>query len=250
MEEEFTCVSLRCHLCAAFVTALALAATAAGAAASERRVIGHSVEGRPIVSVRSETDDPALKVLVVGSIHGNETAGMRIARRLIATGVPARVELTVVPTLNPDGVAAGTRGNAHGIDLNRNFPFDWRPLNGGEYSGPEPLSEPESRAAQRLILSERPDVTIWFHQPFGLVDRPSGNPFAAHRFAELIGLPLHRLAGRYPGSASRWQNHRFPGATAFVAELPRLVSGVLVRRGTAAVRTLAAELASPELAGQ
>jgi protein MpaA len=212
-------------------------------------VIGRSVEGRPIVSVRDGTDDPALKVLVIGAIHGNETAGMWIARRLIAAGAPADVELTVVPTLNPDGVAAGTRGNAHGVDLNRNFPFDWRPRTGDEYSGPGPLSEPESRAARRLILGERPDVTIWFHQPFGLIDRPDGNPFAARRFSALIGLPLVRLRGPYPGSASRWQNHRFPGASAFVAELPPAVSGALVRRGTASALTLAAELASPEVTG-
>lgn len=210
-------------------------------------MIGHSVEGRAIVSVRSGTDDPSLRVLVIGSIHGNETAGMRIARRLIATGAPPKVELTVVPTLNPDGVAAGSRGNAHGVDLNRNFPFRWRPLQGGEYSGPGPLSEPESRAAQRLVLNERPDVTIWFHQPFDLIDRPNGNPFAARRFSELIGLPLARLRGPYPGSVSRWQNHRFPGATAFVAELPQHVSNTLAARGATAVRTLAAELASPAI---
>ncbi|HWO47133.1 MAG TPA: M14 family zinc carboxypeptidase, partial [Solirubrobacterales bacterium] len=140
-----------------------------------------------------------------------------------------------------------SRGNAHGVDLNRNFPYRWRPLGGGEYSGPEPLSEPESRAAHRLILREKPDLTIWFHQPFGLVDKPEGNLFAARRFAQLIGLPLVRLRGPYPGSASRWQNHRFPDSTAFVVELPRSVNGTLVRRGTAAIRTLAAELASPAI---
>jgi hypothetical protein len=91
-------------------------------------------------------------------------------------------------------------------------------------------------------------VTIWFHQPFGLVDRPAGNPFAARRFSQLIGLPLARLRGPYPGSASRWQNHRFPQSTAFVVELPRYVSGALVKRGAAAVRSLASELASPAVA--
>jgi murein peptide amidase A len=216
-------------------------------ARSEEQVIGHSVQGRPIILFHDAAPEPALKVLVVGDIHGNEPAGMRIAQRLSAASPLRRVDLLVVPTFNPDGAAAGTRGNAHGVDLNRNFPYRWRPLTGGEYSGPGPLSEPETRAAHHLILREKPDLTIWFHQPFGLIDKPDGNPFAAHRFADLINLPLVRLPGPYPGSASRWQNHHFPQSTAFVAELPTRVSGALVRRGTAAVRTLAAELASPAI---
>jgi protein MpaA len=217
------------------------------ARADERDLIGRSVEGRPIVLLRDSAPDPALKVLVVGDIHGNEPAGMRITRRLIAAPPPTQTDLFVVPTVNPDGLAAGTRGNAHGVDLNRNFPYRWRPLGGGEYSGPDPLSEPETRTAYRLILRIHPDVTIWFHQPFGLIDKPEGNPFAAHRFAQLIGLPLVRLPGPYPGSASRTQNHESPRSTAFVAELPPQVSISLIRRGTAAVRTLASELASPRL---
>lgn len=210
-------------------------------------MIGHSVRGRAIVAVHSGDPNPAVKVLVVGVIHGNETAGMPIARRLIAAGAPHGAELWVVPTINPDGVAAGTRGNAHGVDLNRNFSYDWAPLTGGEYSGTGPLSEPESRATRRLILRIRPDVTIWFHQPFGIVDRPPGNPFIARRYSQLSGLPLVRLPGRYPGSASRWQNHTMPRSTAFVVELPSIVSGALSRRATAAVRSLATELGSPSI---
>ncbi len=210
-------------------------------------MIGHSVRGRPIVVFENGRPPARLKVLVVGAIHGDETAGMRIAHRLIAGGPPAQTKLLVVPTINPDGVAARTRGTAHGVDLNRNFPYRWRPLSGGEYSGPDPLSEPETRAAYRLILRADPDLTIWFHQPFGLIDRPNGNPFAARRFAQLIGLPLIRLPGPYPGSVSRWQNHTFPKSTAFVAELPQRASTSLIRRGTAAVRALVFELASPAL---
>ncbi|HEU4599347.1 MAG TPA: DUF2817 domain-containing protein, partial [Solirubrobacterales bacterium] len=223
-------------LAALAVASLPSAAGALPAAAAERSVIGHSVRGRPIVALASGPADAPLKVLVFGDIHGDETAGMRVVRRLLAATAPARTRLLVVPTINPDGVAAGTRGNAHGVDLNRNFPYRWQPLGGGEYSGPRPLSEPESRAAERLILGFRPDLTIWFHQPFGLVDRPVGNPFDARRYAELSGLPLVRLR-RYPGSATRWQGHRLPGSTAFVVELPALVSGGLVRRATSAVRT-------------
>ena len=216
----------------------------AGAAAGERTVIGHSVRGRPLVAVHSPGSGPvrggapdaALKVLVVGCFHGDEPAGMRVARRLIAGGAPSNTDLWVVPAINPDGVAAGTRGNAHGVDLNRNFSFDWAHLGGGEYSGPHALSEPESRAARRLILRVQPEVTIWFHQPFGIVDRSGGDAFVERRFSQLVGLPLVRLHGRYPGSATRWQNHAFPASAAFVVELPRVVSGALVGRATTAVR--------------
>jgi protein MpaA len=240
-------VPIRSRLRYLGVLALLACLFPAGVRADKRQVIGHSIEGRPILLFTDTAPEPALKVLVVGDIHGNEAAGMRIARRLVAAEAPARTELLVVPTVNPDGVAVGTRGNARGVDLNRNFPYRWRPLGGGEYSGTGPLSEPETRAAYGLILRRKPDVTIWFHQPFGLIDKPEGNPFAARRFAELIGLPLVRLRGRYPGSASRTQNHESPRSTAFVAELPDRVSGALVKRGTAAVRTLAAELASPAI---
>lgn len=230
------------------LTLAALLIAVSSASADQRSRIGNSVQGRPIVAFESGPLNAPLKVLVVGATHGDETAGMRIARRLIHAPSINRVRLFVIPTINPDGVADGTRGNAHGVDLNRNFPHRWRPLGGGEYSGPRPLSEPESRAAQRLILSETPDVTIWFHQPFGLIDKPEGNPFAARRFAELIGLPLVRLRGPYPGSASRWQNHHLPRTTAFVAELPDRTTGRLTVRGARAVRTLALEMAGLSLA--
>ncbi len=218
------------------------------AAAVERSILGRSVQGRPIAATL--VGDPAapLQVLVVGSVHGDEPAGTRVARRLLAAPAPRNAALQIVPTLNPDGLAAGSRGNAHGVDLNRNFPFDWRPLAGGEYSGPRALSEPESRAARRLIRATEPDITIWFHQPFGIVDRSSGGDHRLERrFAQLIGLPFVRLRGRYPGSASRWQNHAFPGSTAFVVELPRSVSDALVSRSARAVLQLAAEYGSPEV---
>ncbi len=234
------------------LTLIALAAclplvAARSAAADRRSVFGHSVEGRPIVEAIDRAPRARLRMLMIGCIHGNETAGMRVARRLIGAAAPARAELDVVPTLNPDGVAAGTRGNAHGVDLNRNFPFAWRPLGGGEYSGPHPLSEPESRAARGLIRRTDPAITIWFHQPFGLVDRSGGDVAIERRYAQLSGLPLIGLR-RYPGSASSWQNHAM-ASTAFVVELPAVVSGALIRRAARATLALAAEYAGGEVGG-
>ena len=200
-------------LAAAFVLA------APSPAAARRVHLGLSVDGRPIVA--EELGDPrsARKVLVVGCIHGNEPAGIAIAGALARGTAPAGVDLWIVPVLNPDGVAAGTRGNAHGVDLNRNFPWRWQPLGGIFYSGPRSISEPESRLAYRLILRLRPRVSIWFHQHEDVVDESGGSLAVERRFARDVGLPLARLT-REPGSVVTWENHRFPGTTAFVVELP------------------------------
>jgi murein peptide amidase A len=180
-------------------------------------LLGRSVDGRAITAV--EVGDPAAtRVLVVGCIHGNEPAGIAVAQRLERLS-PAGVDLWVVPDLNPDGRAADSRGNAHGVDLNRNFPYRWRPLGGVYESGPRPLSEPESRIAYRLILRIRPSVSIWFHQHRDLVWASGGKASVERRFARISGLPYHRLPA-LAGSAIDWQNHRLPATTAFAAELP------------------------------
>jgi protein MpaA len=155
---------------------------------------------------------------------------------------PKQALLWVIEDLNPDGVAAGTRQNANGVDLNRNFPWRWEHLGhrgDRQYSGPGPLSEPESRIARALILKLRPVVSIWFHQPLGLVDESGGDVRVERRYARLVGLPLQRLV-RYPGSAAGWQNHRLPGSTAFVVELPGRLSKKAARLYSGAVRQLLA----------
>ena len=200
---------------------LAVALLAAGLLAQPAAAapIGRSVQGRPLVAI--VRGDPAAKrrLRVVGCIHGNECAGIAAASALARLAPPPGVAVWIVPDLNPDGHARGTRGNANGVDLNRNFPWDWRRLGGIFDSGPRALSEPESRAAQGLILRVRPTVSIWFHQHLGLVDESGGSVAVERRFARLAGLPLQRLA-REPGSVSGWENHVLPGATAFVVELP------------------------------
>jgi murein peptide amidase A len=163
---------------------------------------------------------------------------MAVTRRLVTVGAPAGAEIVVVPALNPDGCAHGTRGNAHGVDLNRNFPSNWARI--GE-PGSRPLSEPESRYAVALIEQLRPQVTVWFHQPEAVVRAWGPSVGTARRFAALAHYPYRSIHWPY-GSASNWQNHRFPGTASFVVELPagRVPSarvGVWVR----ALRRLAVE---------
>ena len=180
------------------------------------------MDGRRIYAVELGDPDTPHRILAVGVIHGNETAGLAVTRELAGRRPPREALLWIVEDLNPDGVAAGTRQNADGVDLNRNFPYRWRPVGppgSMQYSGTKPLSEPEARIAHSLILRVRPRITVWFHQPLGLVDESGGSLAIERRFARQAGLPLRRLT-RYPGSAAGWQNHRLPSSTAFVVELP------------------------------
>jgi protein MpaA len=126
-------------------------------------------------------------VLVVGCIHGNEPAGIAIAHALERIS-PSDVDLWIAPDLNPDGVAAGTRQNAHGVDLNRNFPWSWRPMGGAYASGPHPLSEREARIAHALILRLHPHLTIWFHQHLDMVWASGGDRRIEKMFARVSGL--------------------------------------------------------------
>jgi protein MpaA len=185
-------------------------------------LLGRSVQGRPIRALVLGDPHAANAALVVGCIHGNEPAGIAVTARLRGWRPAAGSALWLVPDLNPDGVAAGTRQNAHGVDLNRNFPYGWRslgPPGSQQYAGRRPLSEPESRIAHALILRLRPRVAIWFHQPLGVTDRSGGNARVERRFARLSRLPLRQLT-RYPGSVTGWQDFGLRSGTAFVVELP------------------------------
>jgi murein peptide amidase A len=188
--------------------------------ASRRVVIGHSVRGRPIVARVLGPNAAPRKLLLVGCIHGNECAGVAILSALARRRAPPGVQLWLVPEMNPDGTAADTRQNADGVDLNRNFPYQWERVTGPTYnSGPRPASEPETRAAMALIRRIKPAVTIWYHQHMDLVDMAGGDRGVARRYAQLSGLAATCLAF-LPGTAPGWSNHLLPGTTAFVVELP------------------------------
>ena len=209
--------------------------TSAANAPVRRVVLGRSLEGRPIVAYEVGDRSAARRELVVGCVHGNERAGIAIARRLEHASPPG-LDLWVVPVLNPDGAAAGTRGNGRGVDLNRNFPWRWKRLGGSVYSGPRPLSEPESRIAYRLIRRLRPQVSIWFHQPLDVVDASGGSKALESRYASAVGFRVERLP-REPGSVVGWENHILRDSTAFVVELPdrRLSTAASARFAWAAV---------------
>src|SRR5205085_6160026 len=145
----------------------------------------------------------------------------------------------IIDMANPDGCRADTRGNARGVDLNRNFPNRWKALpRGTYYSGRAPLSEPESRALKAFIQRERPEITIFYHQHARLVDS-YGDATIAKRYARLVGLP-YKFFYAAPGSITRWQVHTYPKTTGMVVELPAgSLSPAAVKRHANAVLALA-----------
>jgi len=239
---------------------LALAAVAAGIAgqgaaadsrverASEQQVIGRSAEKRQITAV--QVGDPAgtRVALVVGVIHGDERGGLRVVRALKrrAADDPAAVmgtQLWVIDTVNPDGVRAHARKNAHGVDLNRNFPYRWRdhvPESSGYYPGPRPASEPETKAVMAFTRRIRPDLSIWYHQPWAAVLACQGRPQVAVEYAKLVGMATSCRGEGLRGTAISWETHVFPGSSAFVVEMPPGgISAASANRQAGAVLTVA-----------
>jgi protein MpaA len=189
------------------------------AAALATLVIGHSAQGREIRATRVGEEGAAVNVLVVGDVHGNEPAGEAIVAALRKEPVDG-VTFWLVRTANPDGRAAGTRRNARGVDLNRNFPWRWRGGARGTYfPGPKAGSEPETQALMRLVRRVRPQLAIYYHQHMGITVRARGaDPAVQREYARRTGLPLRSLPD-YRGTAIGWENHLIRDGSAFVVEL-------------------------------
>ncbi|MGZ3452068.1 MAG: M14 family metallopeptidase [Polyangiales bacterium] len=166
-------------------------------------VAGVSVEGRPILRHDFGSEGPV--VLLTALLHGIEVVGshalLGALERLLARGLP-KVRLVVLPVCNPDayvfnmarvsrGEIAWRRGNARGVDLNRNFPQigsgrSWHPFSGStrswspHYVGPAPLSEPESRTIVEVARAVKPRLALGFHSFGQLMLYPWAHTRAPH----------------------------------------------------------------------
>jgi protein MpaA len=194
----------------------------------ERRVIGTSIEGRPLEAYRMGAKGGAV-VVVIGVIHGDEDAGLLITDELLRMRAPSGVELWVVPTINPDGTAADQRGNANLVDLNRNFPYAWAPMGKPGYwqfSGSKRASEPETKAIVRFMREIKPELGIWYHQDLNMISPGTGFEGQVRaQYSRLTGIPLKRITGgTYTGVAATWQRNTFATGGAFVVELGESLS--------------------------
>ncbi len=174
----------------------------------ETITVGTSVRGRPITAIhRKGSLDASRTIVVVGVIHGDEHAGRRISDALLTVTLPADLDLWIVPTMNPDGEAAGTTGNANGVNLNRNWPASWEhgtTYSSGKYfSGWAPGDQPETQAMMAFLDAIHPDLTLWYHQPWGRVDCNASRVGATcNSFAAAVGS--YSAFSPRPGTATDW----------------------------------------------
>jgi carboxypeptidase T len=243
--------------------------TLAADSGGNEQVIGRSVAGRALWRFDlGRRDAAAPAVLLTALIHGNEVVSTLALLDVIAalagsgdlTREPRR--LVVMPIVNPDGLAAtldrlqrgrpaGRRGNAHGVDLNRNFPEvlgpgekrSWNPLAGSSwrrspwFRGAHPLSEPETQAVAQVAREVRPSLALAFHS-FGQLllhpwacrrdVHPRAADYRALGDAFLRGRPgsefkVRQAASWYPmlGNLDDWLDASF-GTLALTVEVGRL----------------------------
>jgi hypothetical protein len=204
--------------------------------------IGTSVDGRPIVAIHRWTDGATRTLMVVGNMHGEEQAGLRVVRRLRTAALPVGLDLWLVPTMNPDGTPADRRTNGHGVDLNRNFPMYWLSSGAGtrKWSGPSPASEPETRAMMRLLRRVAPRTVLIFHQPlFGVDSYRAKSMRLVRRLSRDTGLPIKPFDCHdgCHGTLTDWYNTHLDGR-AVTIEFARTASSGRIGRVARALLTI------------
>ncbi|WP_418057433.1 M14 family zinc carboxypeptidase [Pimelobacter simplex] len=192
---------------AAEATAPPAPSAVAAPQAPTRTVIGHSVRGRPIRAFYRGDPDATHVLLVLGQMHGDEKAGPATARWLKKHLTPKPgTGIWVIPTMNPDGAARRTRTNAHGVDLNRNWPTSgWSSARRGTryWGGPRPASEPETQAMIAFLREIAPDYIASIHQPLRGIGRSGRDVRWEKRLSRNLHLPRrHFGVGNPSGTVS------------------------------------------------
>jgi len=198
--------------------------------------------GRSTLGIPLEVWRPAgpCTLLLFAAIHGEEPeTAFALSRALRQLAEPSP-HCALVVAANPDGVIRGTRGNARGVDLNRNFPTaDWQPQPVAHRStlddppdvllspGARPGSEPETQALIALVKDLKPRAVIALHAPLACIDDANQSPLGRW-LANETGLPFVKDVGYpTPGSFGTWGAEQ--GLAVITYEFPLTTTDALVR---------------------
>ena len=219
-------------------------------------VVGYSVQGRPIMAHYFGSGEKV--VLFTGGIHGSEpsstTTMQAWADYLYSNGyvLPANTKVVIVPSVNPDGIAANTRNNAHNINLARNFPSaNWKAdietasgiLPGG--GGTAPGSEPEAAALIALTRALQPRLEVSFHAQGSLVgaNKYSDSVALGELYAKTVGYKTmfynaeavmgYSITGEY----EEWMGEEL-GTPAILIELPSYTGNYLLSQQVALLKVI------------
>lgn len=161
------------------------------------------------------------ELLILAAIHGDETETTVAVSEALRCLPASDLQAAVILCGNPDGTVRGTRGNARGVDLNRNFPTsNWSPDPVAYKSrandardillspGTHAASEPETVALIALLDKLQPRAVVSIHSALACVD-DAGASHLGRQLAERCSLPfLTEIGYPTPGSMGTWAAER------------------------------------------
>jgi protein MpaA len=170
-------------------------------------------------------------VLLIAAMHGDENETTVVLSEALRCIPRDGIKNPVILSVNPDGALQGTRSNANGVDLNRNWPAaNWSPdtvyhkVHGGTEQdirlspGESPASEAETHALLACLKRLQPRTVVSLHAPLACVEDPQATPLAVW-IASQVGLPLVQDVGyATPGSFGTWSAEQ--GINIITWELP------------------------------
>lgn len=198
----------------------------------ESFIYGTSVQGRLLTCHRIGDPNASQSLLMVFAIHGfedsfkqdgrllSEIANLMIEHYRADPSILGDAVLYIVPCANPDGQEEGKsqdgfgRCNADGIDINRDFPVEWKRMTSSRYrTGSEPFATQEAQALRYLVELLKPSYGVDVH---GWIDRVYGTPAMAQPFMDAFGFPYAEYSSG--GKLSQYMEEQMQAAV--LVELP------------------------------